>query len=259
MQAQGTHLGQPVELPEHLLVVAARGRVDREHARRVAHAQHALPREAPVHVAGERREVRDAARVLLAGEDRLVEVGNAPALGNVEAEELGQLAGGLQGRGVAPGAERNEQLVPRVERQVAVHHRRDAQRAHAAQRHAVALADVGLERGVAGGEAGEDLVVAVGPVAVDQRVLPVEGADGNGLVAPSVQHRLDARRSELDAQRGGTGLDLRGNLFRGLSHECSLVWQGVPAGFPVRATRARSPRRHAAFRGTVRAGTVLAV
>jgi hypothetical protein len=41
-------------------------------------------------------------------QDRLPEVRNAPALGNVELEEFGELRSGLAGDGVAPGAEGDE-------------------------------------------------------------------------------------------------------------------------------------------------------
>ena len=55
-------------------VVVAGRRVDREHPGGVADAEHLLAGEPPVHVAGERREERDAGDVRLGVEDRLVEV-----------------------------------------------------------------------------------------------------------------------------------------------------------------------------------------
>ena len=66
------------------------GGVDREHPRGLAHAQDVLAGEPPVDVAGQRREVREPRQVRLVLEDRLVEVGDAPALRHGEVEQLGQ-------------------------------------------------------------------------------------------------------------------------------------------------------------------------
>ena len=126
----GRALGdEPVEHLEQPCVVVARRGVDREHARGVADADRLAAREPPVHVPGERRDEGDLRDVRLLVEDRLVQVGDRPAQRDVEAELLAELGGGRPGRRVAPGAERHEQLVVGVEREVAVHHRRHADRA----------------------------------------------------------------------------------------------------------------------------------
>ena len=204
-----------VELGDHGRVVVVRLGVDGEHARGVADREDLLAREAPVRVTGERGEEVDAGDVLLAVEDGLVDMANAPALGRVERKELGELVGRLRGGGVAPGAERDEQVAVGVEGQVAVHHGGDTEGAHALEGDAVLLGDVGLHRGVRRGETREDLLVAVGPVAVDQGVLPVEGADGDRLVVGAHEHRLDARGAVLDAQRRVAGLDIGDDLVFG--------------------------------------------
>ena len=60
-------------------------------------------------VARQGGEKGDVAHMLLPVEDGLVQMGNAPALGNVEVEPLAQILGGLPGGGVAPGAEGGQQ------------------------------------------------------------------------------------------------------------------------------------------------------
>ena len=171
-----------VELLDHGAVVVLRRRVDREHARGVSHGEAVLPREEPMGVARERREGGGAGHVLLAVNDGLVDVGDAPALGDVEREELRELARRDGRRGVAPGAERDEQRVIGVKRQIAVHHGRDAHGADVPQRHAVAPLHVGLERRIGALDSGDELVLSIGPVRTVEGVLPVERADGDGVV-----------------------------------------------------------------------------
>lgn len=72
-------------------------------------------------------------------EDGLIEMGHAPALGNVEVEPLGQRIGCGAGGGVAPGAERRQLVAVLVKGQVAVHHGRNAQGAHRGQRFAAGV------------------------------------------------------------------------------------------------------------------------
>ena len=141
--------GQLVEPRRHRAVELAGREVDGEHAAGVTDAEHLLAGQLPVHVAGQRRQVRDAADVLLAVQDRLVDVGDAPPVRDVVAEQFGQFAAGVVGVRVAPGAERHEQLPVAVEREVAVHHGRDAEGSDGAQRHSVPALDVGRELGVA--------------------------------------------------------------------------------------------------------------
>ena len=43
-------------------------------------------------------------------QDGLVQMGDAPPMGDVELEELGKFFGGLARIGIAPGAERSEQI-----------------------------------------------------------------------------------------------------------------------------------------------------
>ena len=69
------------------------------------------------------------ADVLLAVQDGLEQVRDAPAMGDVVPEQLAQLLGGLAGVGVAPGPERRQQFAVGVEGEIAVHHRRYPQRA----------------------------------------------------------------------------------------------------------------------------------
>ena len=129
-QAPRDPLGhQGLVLVEVGLHVGARLRVDREHARGVTDAQDVSSRQLVVDPACQRPEAGDARDVLLGVEDRLVQVRDRPAQGDVEAEEAGELVGRATRVGVAPRAEGREQVALGVEGEVAVHHRGDADRA----------------------------------------------------------------------------------------------------------------------------------
>ena len=65
--------------------------VDGEHAGGLADADGVFTGEHIVDIARQRGDVGDAADVLLAVQDGLIQVGDAPTLGDIEAERLRQL------------------------------------------------------------------------------------------------------------------------------------------------------------------------
>ena len=85
-EALGGH--EAVELPHHAGVIVFRVGVNGEHTRGVTDAQHLLARELPVDIAGQCGEKLDVFHVLLAVEDGLIEMRDAPAQGDVEREDL---------------------------------------------------------------------------------------------------------------------------------------------------------------------------
>ena len=100
--------------------------VDGEHAGRIADAEDSLGRSAFPVCTYPARVVRNraSANVPLVVACGLVQVGDRPAQGDVHTEPVRRaLPRQSPGRGVAPGAERHEQLIRGVEREVAVHHR----------------------------------------------------------------------------------------------------------------------------------------
>ena len=107
--------------------------VDRDHAAGIPDAEDLLAGELPVHVAGQGRQVVEPTDVVLAVQDRLVEVRDAPPVRDVDAELRAEPLGGPTRVRVAPGAERREQRTVGVEREVAVHHRRHPEGADSGQ------------------------------------------------------------------------------------------------------------------------------
>ena len=70
---------------------------------------------------------------------RLIEVGNAPTMGNVKLEQFSEGRGSLRGRGVSPCAKRNEQISVLIECHMAVHHGAETDGTNRLQRSVVFL------------------------------------------------------------------------------------------------------------------------
>ena len=196
------HAGDGVELLHHGLVIVHLLGVDGEHAGGLAHAHDVQTREHIVDVARQGGQPGDVADVGFFIEDGLIQVGDAPALGNIEAEQGRQLFGGLAGDGVAPGAELRQLLSVGVEGQVAVHHGGNANGAHGGELLAEFLLHVPLEIGEAGLQARVHRLHGVGPDAVYKLIFPFIAAAGDGQVVAVQQDRLDPGRAELDAKYG---------------------------------------------------------
>ena len=188
---------QLVELLHHRGRVVLRLGVDGQHAAGITDTQHFLAGEAPVDVAGQCGQVLDVAHMLLIVENGLVEVGDAPAEGNVVHEEVRQRSRGLGRVGVAPGAEGHQNLVVLVEGHVAVHHGAHADAGQNLYLSVILLAYVGAKVGVAVLQSVQNGFDAVGPEAVDELVLPFVAALGYRLVLLVDENGLDAGGAEF--------------------------------------------------------------
>ena len=221
-----------VESLDELGFVGMGGRVDGEHAGGVAHAEHLLAGELPVHVAGECGDVVHLGDVLLVVEHCLVEVCHGPAFRNVVLEQLGKLLVGFVGVGVLPGAERHEQFAGLVEGEVAVHHGGEADVPHVGQPFAIGGLDVAGHPGVCGLQTLPDFLLGVAPQPVLEMAGPLIVARRDGVVGVIDEHRLDAGGAELDAQARLACADLLGG-------HCDLLLR-----HSSRTPCVRAPRNH---------------
>ncbi len=117
---------QCIEFIHHRCIIIPCLHADREHSGAVADADHLLAGQLPVNIGRQRCHKMNVLYVILAVQDRLIQMRNAPSLRNIVVEQLRQLFCCLAGNGVAPGAERYQQLILVVKRQIAVHHGTDA-------------------------------------------------------------------------------------------------------------------------------------
>ena len=113
---------QLFELTQHFLIVAILRAIDGKHAGSLADTDGIDTGEHIVDIARQSSDMGDLRNMLLTVQNRLIQVGNAPALGDIEAKEGRQFLRCLSGNSVLPGSERNQQIPVLVKSQIAVHH-----------------------------------------------------------------------------------------------------------------------------------------
>src|SRR5262245_47150179 len=90
-------------------------------------------------------------------QDRLVEMRNAPTLGNVELEQIGEFLCRLCSDRVSPCTKRDEQISVRIESLIAVHHGAETDGANGLERGVVLLGNLVAELPIAFLQAGPNL------------------------------------------------------------------------------------------------------
>ena len=192
-----------IEFLHHGLVIVQLGRINGEHTGGLADAHHLFSGEQVVDVACQGGEEGDVSHMVFLVQNGLVQMGNAPALGNVEVQGGGQLFGSLAGDGVSPGAEACQLVAVLVKGKVAVHHGGNADGAHLGECLAELFGNVLFQLPVAVLNTGGDGLHGIGPDTVHQLVLPFVGAGGDGNVVFVDEHCLDPGGAQLNAQGGG--------------------------------------------------------
>ena len=195
-------LRQLLELQDHFRIIAPGGNINGEHARGIAYPQDLLPRELPVHIACQGSKEGNLRHLRLPVQDSLIEVGNAPALGNIEAKQRPELPCRLPGDVVPPGAELGQLLTFLVKGQIAMHHGADAEAAKLRQLHAVLLFHLCRQATVTGLDSLPDLIQRICPNTIYQLIFPAKAALSQDFGLPVHQHRLDIGRSQLQPQGG---------------------------------------------------------
>ena len=187
---------QIVELCHHGGIVIAGFAVNGEHTGGLAHADGVDAGEHKVDIACQGCDVGNLRHMGLPVQHGLIQVGDGPALGNIEPEGLRQLRGGLGGDGILPGTEGHQQLPVLVKSQVAVHHGGNA--------HGGNILPV-LKTRHSGLQALPDLLQAVGPHAVFKAGLPGVVTGGNRHMVFVNGNGLDPGGAQLQTQHGSIG------------------------------------------------------
>ena len=123
----------------------------------------------------------------------LIEMGNAPALGDVEIESLRKPVSGFFGHGVAPSPERDKQIISTVKGQVAVHHCRYSHSRRRGQLYAEFFLNVLHKVCKASLQTAFYSLVGVSPDTVCKLVLPVVDTVCHRLMAASDEDSLYSR------------------------------------------------------------------
>ena len=140
--------------------------------------------------------------MLLTVQHRLIQVRNTPTLRNVERKQCSKLFSRFPCDRVAPGTEFRQLSSLGIKWQIAVHHGGHADCADFRQLDTIVVFHIGAKPGKAGLQSGVNRFHGVGPDTVHQLVFPLEVAGRDRDMALVDEHRLDAGRAELDAERG---------------------------------------------------------
>ncbi|MNC02166.1 hypothetical protein D3C75_495380 [compost metagenome] len=132
LQRVALSCSQLIELLDHRRIVILRRLINRENPRSIADADCLRSGQQPVDVPGQRGYKINVRHMLFLVKNRLIQMGNAPPLRDVELEFLSKLLGRSSGCRIPPGPERNQQLSLAVKRHISVHHGRESDRPHLA-------------------------------------------------------------------------------------------------------------------------------
>ena len=161
-------------------------------------------------------------------QNRLIQVGNAPALRNVIGKEPGQFLCGFSGGRVSPRTEGSQLVSLLIKGEVAVHHAGDPNRSHLLQFYPLRLLHILHQFPIATLQSAPDLLQIIGPDSVFVAIFPVVSTGSKHFIIRSDQDRLDSGRSQLNSQNR---LPLFDRLFP-CCHAFSLLVESESAVCP---------------------------
>ena len=234
---------QRVKFVDHLFVVGAAAPANGEHAGGIAHAHALLSCQLPVQETCQRRKKRNLLYMWFPVQHGLIQMGNTPALGNIEAKQGGQLFRSLFRHGISPGSELRQLVSLCVKGKIAVHHTGNANGPHLPDGLAEALLNLPLQVRATGPESLIDLVHGIGPDPIDQLVFPGKAARNQRPEIPVHQHCLDSGRTQFNTEDRILQLHMF-PLFSAASRRCPAASAAVPASLgwcPCRYGHTRYP------------------
>ena len=155
-------------------------------------AEDAAAGQPPVHRTRQRIDGGELRNVGFAVENGLAQMRDGPALRNVEPEGFREFRRRFRRCGVAPRPEGHEEPPLRIESEVAVHHRGNADAPDALQPRAVPRKHLGRQLRVRRLHAQDRFLHGVGPVSVFPTAFPRVGALRNRIVGCIQQNQFDA-------------------------------------------------------------------
>ena len=141
---------QGIKSADHPAVIGTGIGIDGHHTAGITNTQHFTAAQEIMDPAGKGGQIGNILYVALIVQDRLVKMAEAPALRHVEGEQIRKRVGRLAGNGVAPGAERNQEIHAGIEGEIAMHHGTDAKSADFIQCDMIFILYVFLQIGIAG-------------------------------------------------------------------------------------------------------------
>ena len=124
---QSLYFANRIKFFNHFGIICICLAVNREHTRRLADADSFYARQFPMNIARKRCEIVNIGNMLLAVENSLVQMSNAPPLRNIEIKQGSEFLSRRSGGGITPSSEFGKLIAVFIERQIAVHHSRKSE------------------------------------------------------------------------------------------------------------------------------------
>ena len=164
--------------------------------------------------------------MLLAVENRLIQMCDAPSLGNVILKKFCQSLRCRPCRRIPPGAERYKKFPVLIKCHISMHHRAEPDRADACQRCVIFFPDVTDQFPVAVFKPCPYILQRICPEPILQPVLPFVVARRYRIMTLIHKHRLNPRRAKLQPKRRLPALNHPLDLFF-VPHAESLLTYGM--------------------------------
>ncbi|CCY84210.1 unknown [Clostridium sp. CAG:149] len=162
----------------------------------------------------------------------LIQMGDAPSLGNVVGKELRQLLCRLPGHGISPGPEGHEKVSVLPEGHIAVHHGADSQGTHVFQLCSVGFPHIPGQIPVTGLKPRDNFLLRISPDSVFQPIFPAVASLGRRGQGAVCENCLDSRRAKLNSQSCSPCPYILSDFLYTSAHCLHLFPAGLCLAFP---------------------------
>ena len=171
-----------------------------EHAGGLIDAHGILARQQVMDIAGKCCEGSNIFDMIFLVKNCLIQMRNAPALGNIKLEQLGQFRGSSTGDGVTPGPEGCQLIAVFIKYQVTMHHARNANACHLLKRLAELCLCICLQLRKADPHTFHCVFQPIGPDTVGQIILPTVRTRSDHLMVFINKDTFNTGRTQFNAQ-----------------------------------------------------------
>ena len=196
-----------IELPDHSFIEISCFNIDREHTGSLSHTKHLLSRELPVDITCQCRKECHVFYMRFLIQNCLIEMGNAPSLGNMIREKLCQFVRSLFCDRISPGTERHQKRIVFVKCHIAVHHGAESHGSQTFDSYTILGFYIFHKASVTILQPHMNLIQAVCPDTIHIIVFPVMASRCDRGVIFSYQHRFDTGRAKFNTQHSLSTFD----------------------------------------------------
>jgi hypothetical protein len=150
--------------------------------------------------------------MLLFIQDGLIEVSNAPSLGDIVFKKIRKQGRGFTGEIVPPGPEGSQLSVFLVNHNISMHHAAESDGLHIFQGDSILFQNIFFQVAERILNTRPDIIQVIGPDSINEGVFPVVSARGDRLIVLVDENRFNSCRTQLYPQCGLSCLNLFFNI-----------------------------------------------